>query len=109
MIAYRAPFETRESRLPTLVLPREIPVDGEPVDVSAIVEAYGAWLAQSKTPKLLILAEGGVLTGRGLDFARTWPHQQEITVSARHYMQEDVPHEISLAIADFVRPLPDLP
>jgi haloalkane dehalogenase len=47
MATYRAPFKKREDRLPTLVLPREIPVDGEPADVSAIVDAYGAWLAQS--------------------------------------------------------------
>jgi haloalkane dehalogenase len=53
----------------------------------------------------LILAEGGVLIGRGRDFARTWPNQQEITVKARHYMQEDVPHDIGFAIADFVRSL----
>jgi haloalkane dehalogenase len=105
MTTYRAPSKTREHRLPTLVLPREIPVDGEPADVPAIVDAYGVWLAQSKLPKLLILAEGGVLTGRGRDFARTWPNQREITVKGRHYMQEDVPHEIDLAIADFVRSL----
>jgi haloalkane dehalogenase len=102
---YRAPFKTREDRLPTLVLPCDIPVDGEPAEVAAIVDAYGAWLAQSKAPKLLILAEGGVLTGRGLAFARTWPNQKETTVKARHYMQEDVPHEIGRAIADFVRSL----
>jgi haloalkane dehalogenase len=60
MATYRASFQTREDRLPTLALPREIPVDGKPADVSAIVDAYGAWLAQSEIPKLLILAEGGV-------------------------------------------------
>lgn len=109
MTTYRAPFTTREDRLPTLVLPREIPVDGEPADVSAMVDAYGAWLAQSKIPKLLILAEGGVLTGRSRDFARTWPNQRDITVKARHYMQEDVPHDIGLAIADFMRSLTHAP
>jgi len=109
MATYRAPFKTREDRLPTLILPRDIPVDGEPADVAAIVETYGAWLAQSKVPKLLILAEGGVLSGRGLAVARTWPNQQELTVQARHYMQEDVPHEIGLAIADFVRSLDNAP
>jgi hypothetical protein len=30
-------------------------------------------------------------------------------VKARHYMQEDVPHEIGLAIADFVRSLASAP
>ena len=84
---------------------RKDPVREERIHNEAIVDAYGAWLAQSDIPKLLILAEGGVLTGRGRDFARTWSNQREITVKAQHYMQEDVPHEIGLAIADFVRSL----
>jgi haloalkane dehalogenase len=103
MAAYRAPFENREERLPTLIFPREIPVEGEPADVSAIVENYGGWLSRSEIPKLLIVAEGGVLTGRSLDFVRTWPNQREITVKARHYMQEDVPNEIGVAIADLIK------
>jgi len=41
MAVYRAPYQDRESRLPTLVWPREIPIDGEPPDVVAIVERYG--------------------------------------------------------------------
>jgi haloalkane dehalogenase len=105
MAVYRAPFKKREDRLPTLVFPREIPVEGEPAGVSAIVDSYGAWLAQSEVPKLLITAEAGVLTGRALDLARSWPNQQELIVKARHYMQEDVPDEIGSAIADLVRSL----
>ena len=70
--AYRAPFKTREARLPTLVWPREIPIDGEPADVAKIVEQYGQWLSVSRIPKLLISAEpGALLTGRGLAFCRT--------------------------------------
>jgi haloalkane dehalogenase len=41
MDSYRAPFLEREARLPTLVWPRQIPVEGEPADVTAIVEEYG--------------------------------------------------------------------
>jgi haloalkane dehalogenase len=33
MAAYRAPFPTRETRLPTLTWPRQIPIEGEPADV----------------------------------------------------------------------------
>ena len=47
MNAYRRPFETRSSRLPTLVWPRELPIGGEPADVVAIVEGYGQWLLES--------------------------------------------------------------
>jgi haloalkane dehalogenase len=103
MAVYRAPFREREDRLPTLLLPRDIPVEDEPADVSAIVGSYGAWLAQSEVPKLLIVAEVGVLNGRSLDLARTWPNQRELTVKARHYMQEDVPDEIGLAVANLLR------
>jgi haloalkane dehalogenase len=41
MAVYRAPFMKREDRLPTLVFPREIPIEGEPADVSAVVNHYG--------------------------------------------------------------------
>ncbi|MBB4916089.1 haloalkane dehalogenase [Streptosporangium saharense] len=103
MEAYRAPFRTRESRLPTLVFPRELPIDGTPADVAETVEAYGHWLAGSQVPKLLISAEpGAILVGRALEFARTWPNQREVTVRGVHYVQEDSPHEIGEAVRKFV-------
>jgi len=39
MEAYRKPFKRREARLPTLVWPRELPIEGEPSDVIAIVQS----------------------------------------------------------------------
>ncbi|PZS25158.1 MAG: haloalkane dehalogenase [Pseudonocardiales bacterium] len=103
MDAYRAPFPTPESRLPTLVFPRELPIEGTPEDVTDIVATYGAWLAGSRLPKLLVAAEpGSLLTGRALRFARTWPDQHEITVPGIHYLQEDSPHQIGTALRAFV-------
>lgn len=103
MDAYRAPFPTRESRVPTLVFPRELPIDGSPADVAAIVESYGAWLATSPVPKLLISAEpGALLVGRALEFARSWPNQREVRVAGSHYVQEDSPHEIGAALRQFL-------
>jgi len=103
MEAYRAPFRTRESRLPILVFPRDLPIDGTPDDVVATVEAYGRWLAGSDIPKLLVSAEpGSMLVGRTLEFARTWPNQEEITVPGIHYLQEDAADEIGSAIRRFV-------
>lgn len=102
--AYRAPFRTRESRLPTLVFPRELPIDGTPQDVAETVEAYGRWLSESPIPKLLISAEpGAILVGRALEFARTWPNQHEVGVRGIHYVQEDSPHEIGTAVRTFVQ------
>jgi haloalkane dehalogenase len=104
MNAYRAPYKDREARLPTLVWPRELPIDDEPADVVAAVRHYGDWLAKSTLPKLLITAEpGALLTGRAREFCRTWPNQREVTVKGIHYVQEDAPTEIGLALRDFVR------
>lgn len=103
MNAYRAPFPTREARLPTLVWSRELPIEGEPADVTSIVEAYGAWLAKSNIPKLFISAEpGALITARAREFCRTWPNQREGTVKGIHYIQEDSPDEIGRALAEFV-------
>jgi haloalkane dehalogenase len=98
---YRAPFPTPISRLPTLVLPREIVFDGEPVHNYPIVKRYSDWMAASDhLPKLFVNAdEGHGTAGAAREFCRSWPNQQEITVHARHYLQEDAPHEIGRALA----------
>ena len=104
MAAYRAPFTTAgEARRPTLSWPRQIPIEGQPADVVAVVEDYGRWLAQSRVPKLFVNAEpGSILTGSQRDFCRTWPNQTEVTVAGAHFVQEDSPDAIGVAIRDFV-------
>ena len=101
---YRAPFvEPGEKRRPTLTWPREIPLDGKPADVAALVAAYGKWLETSRVPKLFINAEpGSMLTGAQRDYCRRWPNQEEVTVRGSHFIQEDSPHEIGAAVAAFV-------
>ncbi|GAB4330136.1 MAG: haloalkane dehalogenase [Dehalococcoidia bacterium] len=107
MDAYRAPYrEPGESRRPTLTWPRELPIEGEPADVVEIVEAYGAWLQQATIPKLLIVAEpGAILRGATLEFARSFPNQREVTVRGVHFVQEDSPHEIGQALAEWYQSL----
>jgi haloalkane dehalogenase len=105
---YRRPFPTRESRRPTLAWPRELPVEGEPADVVALVERYGDWLAHSSIPKLFINAQpGALLTGRLRDLCRLWPNQREVTVRGIHYLQEDSPAEIGTALRTFLKELTD--
>jgi len=101
MATYRAPFaEPGEARRPTLTWPREIPIDGEPSDVTKIVSEYGRWLAGSPLPKLFINGEpGSILTGLQREFARSWPNQHEVTVAGSHFLQEDSPDAIGRAIA----------
>jgi haloalkane dehalogenase len=104
MAAYRRPYrEAGESRRPTLTWPRQIPLGGEPADVVELVERYGEWLAASDVPKLFINADPGmILTGPQREFCRTWPNQQEVTVTGLHFIQEDSPAEIGRAVADFL-------
>ena len=105
---YRRPFaEPGEGRRPTLTWPREIPIDGEPADTSAIVSSYADWLAVSEVPKLFLKAEPGALLGSGanLDTVRQWPAQTEVTVKGVHFIQEDSPDEIGQAIATWMKSL----
>lgn len=106
MDEYRRPFIEPEHRRPTLTWPRQIPIEGEPADVAAIVDDYAGWLSRSEVPKLFINAEpGAILTGRQLEFCRTWPNQTEVAVSGIHFIQEDSPHEIGRAVADWLTTL----
>jgi haloalkane dehalogenase len=106
MTAYRRPFLRPETRQPMLVWPRELPIEGGPTDVIAMVERYSAWLGQSPVPKLWINAEpGALLTGRARDLCRQWPNQQEVTVKGIHYIQEDSPVEIGDALRKFLTSL----
>jgi len=104
MSVYRRPFlEPGESRRPTLTWPREIPIEGEPADVVAIVEDYATWLARSPVPKLFVnAAPGSILTGAQRQFCRTWPNQREVSVRGTHFIQEDSPDEIGAAVVDFL-------
>ncbi len=108
MTEYRRPFTTAgESRRPTLTWPRQIPIDGEPADVTAIVDEFAAWIATSEIPKLFINAEPGAILSEGpsRNFCRTWANQTEVTVKGSHFIQEDSPDEIGQAIADWLTKL----
>ena len=107
MDAYRRPFaEPGEARRPMLTWPRQIPIEGDPADVTAIVDDYAAWLAGSSLPKLFINADpGSILTGRQRELCRQWPNQREVTVKGSHFIQEDSPDAIGLAIEDWYRAL----
>lgn len=107
MAEYRRPFvNPGEDRRPTLSWPRQIPIEGTPADVVAVVDDYPRWPAASDVPKLFINAEpGSILVGRQREVCRVWPNQIEITVRGLHFIQEDSPEEIGQAVAEFVRRL----
>ena len=102
MDAYRAPFSTPDDRQPTLNWPRQIPISGEPAHMIELVSAYGEFMAGNDIPKLLVNADpGSIMIGRALEFCRSWPNQQEVTVKGAHFVQEDSPVEIGQAVAQW--------
>jgi haloalkane dehalogenase len=104
MAEYRRPFSNPgEGRRPTLTWPRQIPIDGEPSDVAAIVSDYARWLATSPLPKLFVNAEpGSILVGRQRELCRTWPNQVEVTVPGIHFIQEDSGEAIASALTSWL-------
>lgn len=101
MERYRAPFVAPPSRKPVWRWPNEIPVDGEPADVTAIVADYADWLRVSAVPKLLLYAHPGAILRKDLV---AWCRDQISHLTAvdigpgLHFVQEDRPHEIGEAI-----------
>lgn len=106
MNAYRRPFaEPGEARRPSLSWPRQLPIEGEPADVTEIVTASGQWLSHSPVPKLFIQAVPGTKTPQQYELYRTWPAQTEVSVRGHHTPQEDSPDEIGQAIASWLQHL----
>jgi haloalkane dehalogenase len=104
MDAYRAPHLNPDDRQPLLNWPRQIPIEGEPEDIVALVNEYGAFMAGSELPKLFINADpGSILVGPQREFCRSWPNQQEVTVKGLHFIQEDSPLEIGQAVANWLQ------
>ena len=105
MAAYRRPFaDPGEGRRPTLTWPRQIPIDGDPADVTEIVAASADWLSKSNVPKLFFHVKPGAILANdeGLAFIRNFPALTEVTVAGRHYFQEDSPDEVGKAIVDWM-------
>ena len=107
MDRYRAPYPTRESRVPTLIWGREIPMEGEtnPADLHQIVTSYAQFMKASPMPKLFIRAEDGVILREGgekVNACRKWTNQTEVAVPGRHFLQEDSPAAIGEALRQFL-------
>jgi haloalkane dehalogenase len=106
MAHYRAPYADSASRLPTLVWPRQIPIDGEPADVVERVNAYNAWLMGSTLPKLHIYASPGAINPpEVIEFLSQTLHNYETVYVGQglHFIQEDHPEAIGRAIHDWHR------
>ena len=99
---YRAPFTDRDSRKPMLSFPRDLPIEGQPADVVATIQAYMDWLQASAVPKLLFWGTPGILVtpADAARLARTVPALESVDIGpGLHYLQEDAPDLIGRGIA----------
>ena len=104
MDIYRKPFLNEIDRRPTLDWPRQIPIENEPPEVCKIVSEYSMWMSENTIPKLFINADpGSILTGKQREFCRKWKNQKEITVIGSHFIQEDSPEDIGIAISEWYK------
>jgi haloalkane dehalogenase len=104
---YRATYPDRASRKPMLAWPREIPIDGEPADVTERVLAYGQWMAVSpEVPKLIMTVDGGpgsAPAGTVARAAETFASAEVQSVGiAGHHAPEDQPDAIGAAVAGWL-------
>jgi haloalkane dehalogenase len=122
---YNEPFSDPSNRTPLWRWPQELPIEGEPQDVTHIVEQYSIKLKKSELPKLLLHATmpqdvrpvpmSGV-TDASLTNAKKHPavgwcteNLKNITIKnigiGIHYVQEDCPHQIGRALNKWIAAL----
>lgn len=94
---YREPFRNPEDRKPLWVFPNQIPIEGQPAEVVAAVEARNQWFKASAIPKLLFYATPGC-TIREPQLAWCRSHLQNLTLfdigKGFHHLLEENPHGI---------------
>ncbi len=102
---YYAPFPDPASRRPMLQWTRELPIDGQPERVMAVVTRNREWLAATpKLPKLLLTFDGAVLSNAPavVDWAKHAGFEVVPLGAAGHHAPEDAPKEIARAIAGWL-------
>ncbi|WP_394750186.1 haloalkane dehalogenase [Spongiimicrobium salis] len=103
--AYKAPFETTESRKPIWKFVSQVPLHGKPELTASIVKTYREALEQSSLPKLFFYAEPGAFMPEPV---RNWiiahiPNLEAVNVGKGvHFIQEDHPDVIGEKIRAFV-------
>jgi len=106
--AYRAPYLEPASREPLWRWVQEIPIEGVPADVEALVRDYRAALAASAVPKLLCYGRPGAVIGAP-EVAWCRETLSELTVAdvgaGTHFLPEDQPEAVGAALAGWLAAL----
>ncbi len=106
MAYYRAPYVLPESRKPTLVWPNEIPFPDGPQRNVDLINRYGAWMSETDMPFLLLYVSPGAIISPETAAAiveQTRNIESHYLGIGRHFIQEDHPHKIGRAVADWRR------
>ncbi len=102
MTRYREPYLELESRRPLWQWTNEIPIEGEPADVTEAVNAYLQKLMDWDIPKLHIHASPGAINPPPMiEWAKeNLKNLTTVDIGAGiHFIQEDHPHEIGKELA----------
>jgi haloalkane dehalogenase len=105
MSAYRAPFPTPKSRIPTWRFPNEIPIANEPPDVYSSLEKAHEVLAQSIYPKLLFAGDPGAIVSPAMAqrVVKELKNCKLVQLSSGlHFLQEDHADEIGANIKEWL-------
>lgn len=103
--AYRAPFRDPADRLPLWRWPLEIPIEGEPADVAALVRANQGVIADPAMPTLLLHGRPGAVVGAAeVAWCRTHGRAQTVADVGPgiHFLPEDAPDGIAAALVGWL-------
>lgn len=101
---YREPFKKVKDRHIIWRWVQELPIEGDPADVTESVQNYSDKLQESSVPKLLLYAEpGAVLTAEHVRWSeRNLKNLETVNVGpGAHFLQESSPNVIGRKLADW--------
>jgi haloalkane dehalogenase len=104
---YRSAYQSNEDRLPTLIWPREVPIDKTPELTHKVFLENINFMSRTTIPKLFISADPGALLGHEVrkNVIRQWPELTEVKVKGNHYIQEQCPDDIGKALQQWLATL----
>ena len=105
MNQYRAPYTNVADRKVMWQLPQEVPIAGDPEEAQVFFEKLQSFMTTSPIPKYMPHGDPGFnVSDADYEFWTTLMPESihEIVGSGLHFLQEDEPHELGIAIKKWV-------